>query len=206
MFPISGDKYTSSFALENCILPLFEMFEQYIAQEQFVQAQDELFACFRKAQSEDEIKKCYQSLFSLLPYCTSLGILENNLPNLLDKSVSLVKEQEQLALFLARRYLQEGERKKAMLCFAKALQMNRSQENYLAALEVFLDYFQTHKKEHLDGFLINPTPSPDTIALHLKTIKAFKEFGIPKKDLIPFFEKITNRINLVPSGNHAAYS
>ncbi|MGZ3633628.1 MAG: hypothetical protein ACXWM7_04995 [Parachlamydiaceae bacterium] len=38
----------------------------------------------------------------------------------------------------------------------------------------------THKEERLDAFLINPIPSPDTIASHLKTIESLKTFGIPK--------------------------
>ncbi|MGZ3633709.1 MAG: DUF294 nucleotidyltransferase-like domain-containing protein, partial [Parachlamydiaceae bacterium] len=184
---------------------LFETFEQYIAQSQFAEAQGKLFVLFRHTQSEDEIQQCYQFLFELLPHWTSLGVLENNLQTLLAKSVSFVKEQEQLALFLARRYLQERELKKAMLCFAKALQMNRSEENYLAAFEVFLHYFQVHKEEQLNGFLINPIPSPDTIVLHLKTIETLKTFGIPKDELLPFFEKIHDRISHVPSEKHADY-
>ncbi|MGZ3634162.1 MAG: putative nucleotidyltransferase substrate binding domain-containing protein, partial [Parachlamydiaceae bacterium] len=184
---------------------LFEKLEQSIAQEQFDKVQNQLFVCFRQVQSEGEIQQCYQFLFELLPHCNSLGVLENNLPNLLDKSASLVKEQEQLALLLARRYLQEGELKKATLCFAKALQMNRSQDNYLAAFEVFLHYFRTHKEQRIESFLINPTPTPDTIASHLKIIETLKTFGISKEDLIPFFEKIHERINHVPSDRHVAY-
>ncbi|MGZ3732355.1 MAG: DUF294 nucleotidyltransferase-like domain-containing protein, partial [Parachlamydiaceae bacterium] len=205
MFSTPIDTYTTSLPLATRSRSFFETLEQYIVQAQFTEAQYELFALFRNAQSEDEVQCFYQFLFELLPHCTSLGLLENNLPNLLGKSASFVKEQEQLALLLARRYLQERELKKAMLCFAKALQMNRSQDNYRAALEVFLHYFQTQKEQRLDGLLINPTPSPDAIASHLKTIEALKTFGIPKEDLIPFFQKIAARISHVPSDKHAAY-
>ncbi|MGZ3733205.1 MAG: hypothetical protein ACXU9U_05655, partial [Parachlamydiaceae bacterium] len=197
----------------------FERLEQYITHTQFGQAQNELFALFRRAQSEDEIRHCYQFLLDLLPHCSSLSVLENNLPNLLEKSVLFAKEQEQLALALGNRYLQEGELKKqegkleewheqlkkAMLCFAKALQMNRSQDNYLAALNVFVYEFQAHQEQRLNAFLINPTPSPDTVGIHVKTVEALKTFGIPKEVLSPFFEKITDRINNVPQHKHADY-
>ncbi|MGZ6330534.1 MAG: DUF294 nucleotidyltransferase-like domain-containing protein, partial [Parachlamydiaceae bacterium] len=208
MFSSSVDAYTittTSSSLDTCSQSLFERLEQYISQAQFVEAQDELFSLFRSARSEDEGRDCYRFLFELLPHCSSLGVLENNLQNLLDDSASFVKEQEQLALLLARRYLQEGKLKKAMLCFAKALQMNRSQDNYLAAFEVFLHYFQTHKEQRLCEFLINSTPGSDTIASHLKMIEALKTFGIPKEGLLPFFQKILNRINLIPTDKQAAY-
>ncbi|MGZ3732344.1 MAG: hypothetical protein ACXU9U_01200 [Parachlamydiaceae bacterium] len=189
-FSISLNRCSPDSLSNSHLESLFATLEQYMAQEQFDKAVGELYSCFRHTQSEGEVQKCYQFLFELFSHCTSLcDLVENNLPNLLKNSVSFVKEQEQLALLLARRYLQKGNLKTAMLCFAKALQMNRSQDNYLAALEVFLLYFQSHKEQRLDSFLISSVPTPDTIASHIGTIKTLKALGIPKEDLIPFLKE-----------------
>ncbi|MGZ3633761.1 MAG: putative nucleotidyltransferase substrate binding domain-containing protein, partial [Parachlamydiaceae bacterium] len=211
MNPISTNKDTISLSLTNPTQALFGQLQQYIDQAEFDEALYELYHVFCDARSEDDIKQCYYILFELLPRCTSLGkldfgVLENNLANLLNNPVFLVKEQqEQLALLLGRLYLKERKLKQAMVCFAKALQMNRSQGNYLAALEVFIHDFQSHKECRLGSFLINSTPSPDTIASHLKMLEALKAFGMPKEELLPFFQKTVRRMGSIPSEKHAAY-
>ncbi|MGZ3732247.1 MAG: DUF294 nucleotidyltransferase-like domain-containing protein, partial [Parachlamydiaceae bacterium] len=205
MPPISVGTSTTSSSQATCFQIPLQMLEQYMSHGQFQEVQDLLFARFRYAQSEQEVEECYQLLFKLLPHCTPLGVLENNLTNLLDKSASLAKEQEQLALLLGQRYLQEKELKKAMLCFAKALQMNRSQDNYSAASQVFLQYFEMQKEEHLKLFLENAIPSLDTMDFHVKRIEALKAFGISKEILMPFFLKITNRVNNIHCDDQAKY-
>ncbi|MGZ3733158.1 MAG: ankyrin repeat domain-containing protein, partial [Parachlamydiaceae bacterium] len=160
----------------------------------------QLCVAFRQLNPNEEIQiqECYASLFNLLSHLTSLDLLENNLLNLLDKSAFLTKEQEQLALLLGKWYLKKEDLKKAMLCFAKALQMNRSQGNYSTASQVFFHYFEMHKEEHLERFFENSVPSLETMTSYVETIKSFKAFGIPKESLIPFFTKIANGISKIP--------
>ncbi|MGZ3633010.1 MAG: DUF294 nucleotidyltransferase-like domain-containing protein, partial [Parachlamydiaceae bacterium] len=197
MFSTFIDTYPRSPPLETCA--------QFPLDAHSVDAQGELMDRFLLSQSEDQLRECYLHLLKLLPQWTSLDLLVNNLPNLLDRSASFKEEQEQLALALGQRYLKAGELKKAMLCFAKALQINRSQENYLAAFKVFVHYFQLHQERRLNNFLINSTPTPDKIAFHIETIGALKQLGLPKECLTPFFNKLRDTIHQIPNEKQHAY-
>ncbi|MGZ3632917.1 MAG: DUF294 nucleotidyltransferase-like domain-containing protein [Parachlamydiaceae bacterium] len=110
--------------------------------------------------------------------------------------------QEKLALELAFFYLSRNAYTDAMHCFAKALQINRSQANYRSASHLFVTLLHLR----LDGFLINSTPSVETIQLGLEEIQTFKRFCLCKADLSPFYQKMLSRILQIPFDRQEAYA
>jgi tetratricopeptide (TPR) repeat protein len=195
----------SPHVLENSVPPTsFDRLRMLIEKQDFEGAEIFLESLFAIASSEMEVIQCYEFLFELLPHFESFDYLENNLHHLLQKSPNLTQYQEQLAVNLAKAYLIKGHQIKAMHCFAKALQINRSQENYKAASQVFVGCFQ--QKERLDAFLINPTLSLDAIDIALEQIQVWKGLGLSTDDLALFYQKILRGINAISLDQQPKYA
>jgi tetratricopeptide (TPR) repeat protein len=181
--------------LENNIPPTpFDRLRMLIERQDFEGAEIFLESLFAIASAEEEVIQCYEFLFELLPHFKSFDYLENNLHHLLQKSPTLIQHQEQLAVNLAKAYLIKGHQKKAMQCFAKTLQINRSQENYKAASQVFVGCFQ--QIERLDAFLMG-FASLEAICKAFEQIQTWKRLGLSTDDLAPFYQKILRRINAI---------
>ncbi|MGZ3733230.1 MAG: hypothetical protein ACXU9U_05785, partial [Parachlamydiaceae bacterium] len=119
--------------LEAADRALFTELEECLRREDFRGAIIQLLPLFAVVESKSEVIRCYELLFQLLPHFDSLDLLQNNLPHLLSRSSLMPEYQEKLALELALLYLSRNAYVDAMHCFAKALQINRSQANYRSA-------------------------------------------------------------------------
>ncbi|MGZ3633603.1 MAG: putative nucleotidyltransferase substrate binding domain-containing protein, partial [Parachlamydiaceae bacterium] len=181
---------------------LFTELEECLKREDFQGAIIQLLPLFAVVDSKSEVIRCYELLFQLLPHFDSLDLLVNNLPHLLSCSRFMPEYQERLALELALFHLSRNAYVDAMHCFAKALQINRSQANYRSASKLFVTLLHLR----LDGFLINSTPSVETIQLGLEEMQTFKRFCLSKPDLSPFYQKMLSRIAQIPFDRQEAYA
>ncbi|MGZ6298272.1 MAG: putative nucleotidyltransferase substrate binding domain-containing protein, partial [Parachlamydiaceae bacterium] len=190
------------------VSPLFQQLEQQIDQQKTQKAIGLLQNLFSTIESEKEAIFCYESLFRLIPTLTSLDQLENNLPHLLERFPLLALEQKELALLIGHWFLDHAHYCDAMHAFAKALQIEISQEEdteqtHRQASQIFTRLIQ---KNRLPGFLANTTPSVETFTEHLENLKKLASLCFSNQDLEDFYSKASDRLNNIPYEQKEKYA